>query len=204
MVQYISDVILSLKSKVAGMVANAAKWQNQQVNVEELEGYIVQLDKIQIDIDAAETALQQKREAGRKLTEVVLQKIKQVDSFAVGIHFNETTKLAEYGIESRKGKSSKAVPTKAIITSVTDEANGDGFVVTFQKLVDADHYEVEKGVSPGAGDKVLAPPFPFLKSTSKTVVNDTEVEKGRRYFYRVRGVNATGVGEWSEAVSRVQ
>ena len=33
---------------------------------------------------------------------------------------------------------------------------------------------------------------------------DDDVEKGTRYFYRFRGLNSNGSGEWSEPVSRVQ
>ena len=51
---------------------------------------------------------------------------------------------------------------------------------------------------------VLQPPYPFLKSTKKLLFVDDDVEAGVRYFYRVRGVNATGAGAWSEPVSRVQ
>jgi len=58
------------------------------------------------------------------------------------------------------------------------------------------------GGSPGT--TVLQPPYPFLKSTKKLVYVDDDVEAGVRYFYRVRAVNATGAGAWSEPVSAVQ
>jgi hypothetical protein len=45
---------------------------------------------------------------------------------------------------------------------------------------------------------VMAPPYSFLKSTSKITITDDHIEKGRRYFYRVRVVNARGCGEWSK------
>ena len=91
-----------------------------------------------------------------------------------------------------------------MITSIVDDSDGEGFVVTWLSVPEADHYEIEKGVAAAITDMVLAPPFPFLKSTSKITITDDDVEKGRRYFYRVRAVNAAGTGEWSEPVNRVQ
>jgi hypothetical protein len=186
------------------MKANAEKWQNQPITVVELEGYIKKLEDAEASIESTANALQQFREAGRNLVEEITVKVGQVDSFAEGIHALEQAKLMEYGIEGRKDKSSKPIPVKAVINSIADEPDGVGFIVTFLKLAGADHYEVEKGMAPNADDKVLAPPYPFLKSTSKTVVYDDDIVKGKRYFYRVRGINAAGSGAWSEPVSRVQ
>lgn len=199
-----SNVIQLLKKKLGGMKANADKWLNQPVTITAMEGYITQMEAAEAKIDNAAHALQQARDEGRNLAEEITVKIGQVDSLAEGIHALELVKLPEYGIEVRKGKTSKPVPFKAVIHSIADEPDGVGFIITFNKLTDADHYEVEKGVAANADDKTLAPPYPFLKSTSKTVVYDDDIAKGKRYFYRVRGINAAGAGAWSEPVSRVQ
>jgi len=169
-----------------------------------VEALIDELEKGQAKIDSATNALQQAREAAHALTDTINVKIKQIDSFAEGIHALEPSKLNEYGIETRKGKSVKAVPAKAMINGITDEPDGVGFIINFLKIAEADHYEIEKGVALNADDKVLSPPYPFLKSTTKTTIYDDDVAKGKRYFYRVRGINASGAGGWSEPVSRVQ
>jgi hypothetical protein len=204
MVKYISNLVIILKGKISGMKDNAEKWQSLPVTIVEMEGYVKKLEEAEARIDTAANELRQARAAGRNLAAEINLKAGQVDSLAEGIHALELVKLSEYGIGTRKGKSSKPVPGKAIISSIADEFNGAGFIVTFIKLAHADHYEVERGVAPNADDKVLETPFPFLKSTTKTIVNDDDVEKGKRYFYRVRGVNAAGHGAWSEPVSRVQ
>jgi hypothetical protein len=51
---------------------------------------------------------------------------------------------------------------------------------------------------------VMAPPYHFLKDTSKTTISYDDIEKGRRYFYRIRVVNARGCCEWSKPENRVQ
>lgn len=204
MIKYISDLIQLLKSRIAGMNANADKWTNQPVAKADLEDYVKQLETDQDEIDKAAAVLQQKREASRQLVENLTRKLKQVDNLAMGIHAEEAVKLGEYGITLRKEKSSRSVPGKAIISSITDDADGEGFVISLTKLNEAEHYEIEKGVATDNSSLVLAPPYPFLKTTTKLTFVDDDIIKGKRYFYRARGINATGPGEWSEPVSRVQ
>lgn len=204
MIKYIQTIINELKSRVAGMKANPEKWTNQEVTVTMVEGYIKSLEDQSAAIEAAESALQKARDAGRKLEESLQVKQKQIDNLAYGIHAAEPVKLSDYGLTVRKSAGSRPVPVKCMITSIVDDSDGVGFVVTWLSVPEADHYEIEKGVAAAITDMVLAPPFPFLKSTSKITITDDDVEKGRRYFYRVRAVNAAGSGEWSEAVNRVQ
>jgi Asp-tRNA(Asn)/Glu-tRNA(Gln) amidotransferase A subunit family amidase len=204
MIKYIQSIINEFKSRIAGMKANPEKWTNQEVTVTIVEGYIKDLEDQSETIEAAESALQKARDAGHKLEESLLVKLKQVDNLAYGIHATETVKLGDYGLSVRKAGSSKPVPGKCMISSIVDDADGEGFVVSWGTIAEADHYEIEKGVAAAITDMVLAPPYPFLKSTSKTTVTDDDIEKGRRYFFRVRAVNAAGSGEWSEPVNRVQ
>ncbi|HRH48838.1 MAG TPA: fibronectin type III domain-containing protein [Panacibacter sp.] len=51
---------------------------------------------------------------------------------------------------------------------------------------------------------VLQPPYSHYKTTKKLTFTDDDVKRGQRYFYRVRGLDRNGYGEWSEPVSRVQ
>lgn len=204
MVKYISDVIVELKSRKAGIQANSDKWGGLAVTADELDDYVKQLEAQSLKIDMAEATLQKEREAGRRMAETFTLKQKQVDSLAYGIHAEETIKLADYGLSTRKAATTKPVPAKGVITGITDDSDGIGFVVSWTALANADFYEIEKGIAPNTSDLVLQPPYPFLKTTTKTTLVDDAVEKGRRYFYRIRGVNATGTGEWSEPVNRVQ
>ena len=81
--------------------------------------------------------------------------------------------------------------------------DGDGFIIKVARLKDAYNYEFEKAVADNATD-IITTNFVYFKSSTKTKIIDDVVEKGKRYFYRYRGVNSKGVGEWSEAVSCVQ
>lgn len=51
---------------------------------------------------------------------------------------------------------------------------------------------------------ITIPAFTHLVTVRKTKYTDDDVAKGTRYFYRIRGINSKGAGEWSEPVSRVQ
>jgi hypothetical protein len=204
MVKYIQVIIDDLNDRIAGMKANPEKWTNQPVTVAELEADVASLEAQAAKIAAAEGALQKEREAGRKLVETFDQKVKQVDNLTFGIHATETTKLVDYKLSLRKSNSSKPIPSKGMMISIVDDVDGEGFVVTWGVIAGADHYEIERGIAPNITDLVLSPPYSFLKTTTKTVLNDDDVLKGKRYFYRIRAVNAAGTGEWSEPVNRVQ
>lgn len=205
MLKYVQTAISTLKSRVAGMKANATKWSKlDEVTVAELETDITALETQSGKVDLADTALQNEQSLLRKLTENLMQKVKKVDNFALGLHSEEPIKLNGYGISIRKTGNSKPVPSKVMITSIVDGIDGEGFEITWQKLSDATYYEIEKGVAANTGDMSQLPAFVLYKSTTKITVSDDEVEKGRRCFYRVRGVNPSGTGEWSEPVNKVQ
>lgn len=44
----------------------------------------------------------------------------------------------------------------------------------------------------------------IYKNSGKLKVIDNSIQKGVRYFYRIRGVNNKGTGAWSDTISRVQ
>jgi len=122
---------------------------------------------------------------------------------AIGFHSTSELKLSDYGIESRKTATAKEIPEKAVITSIIDDNDGEGFILTVTYITDADYYEWQKLIGTN-GEDLVNPPYPFFKTSKKTTFVDDDVPRGKRCFYRVRGVNATGVGEWSERVSKVQ
>jgi len=204
MIKYLEDLIQKFKSRIAGVDANPEKWVNQPITKTDLEKDLGQLETSQKNIDKAKNSLQKEREAGRQLVDTLIIKLNQVDKLAEGIHGQEMVKLNDYGIASRKEKTTRPIPSKGRIDYIADDSDGEGFVICLVKLADADHYEIQKGVAADNSTMVLSPPYPFFKTTKKITIVDDDVEKGKRYFYRVRGINNTGAGEWSEPVSRVQ
>lgn len=204
MLKYIQQAIGAIKQRVAGMKANEADWTTQKTKVADIEKMVTDLEAQGAKVDAAENALIKEREIARKLVDSCNAKLKNLDNLIYGIHGEETVKLADYGLGLRKPASLKPVPGKVVITSIRDDDDGEGFVVTWNSVDDASRYEIEKGVAPDTSTIVLAPPYPFLKSTTKTTLTDDDVVKGRRYFYRVRALNSSGAGEWSEPVYKVQ
>ncbi|HEX3009574.1 MAG TPA: fibronectin type III domain-containing protein [Bacteroidales bacterium] len=149
-------------------------------------------------------ALTKERETARKLVDSYNVKLKNLENLIYGIHGEEPVKLADYALSLRRPSVTKPVPGKVMITSIRDDEDGEGFIVTWNSVDGANRYEIEKGVAPETSTVVLAPPYPFLKSTTKITLTDDDVVKGRRYFYRVRALNSSGAGEWSEPVYKVQ
>jgi hypothetical protein len=96
------------------------------------------------------------------------------------------------------------VPEKGVIRNVSDDFDGEGFIVEWEKLAKTDSYEIERGIAANAADVNTIPAFTHLVTVRKTKYTDDDVAKGTRYFYRIRGINSKGAGEWSEPVSRVQ
>jgi len=206
MTKYITDLIDTLKERKAGIKKNLVLWKDLPVTEKIVEDAVKELQTIDDEITDLIDALQQKRMQARTLVKAKeTGLLAQTDSLAIGLHTADPTKLNEYGIKLRKPAEAKPLPAKSVIDSITDDDDGEGFVITIVSQGEIpDFFEIEKGMAPNADDKVLAPPYPFYKATKKLTITDDDVLKGKRYFYRVRAVNATGAGEWSEAVSRVQ
>lgn len=199
--QDIKEELTALKK---GMVGNAAIWAGQPVTAAQVQTAIDAIDAKNDEMDAAEVLLQQKRTEGRKLVEQYSPMAKLVSTLATGLHTTSPEKLGEYGIALPKAATTVPVPAKAVIASLTDDVDGEGFIITIQPLANADTFEVEKGVTAAADVTTLATPFSFYKNSKKLSFVDDDVLRGKRYFYRVRAFNRNGYGEWSEPVSRVQ
>ena len=204
MVLYVQKIINIINSRIAGMKANPQKWANQEVTALELEEEVTALSTQSAKMDTAENALQNEQAVTRSMVDALAAKQKKVDNLAIGLHSEEPLKLSNYGIPLRKTNTVKPVPSKVMVTTITDDEDGDGFVITWQKVAGAVRYEIERGVSTNTGDLSVIPPFALFKSTSTISVKDEDIQKGIRYFYRVRALNAAGAGEWSAPVHRVQ
>jgi fibronectin type 3 domain-containing protein len=204
MVKYMQEIKDELTDLKKGMVGNTAIWAGQPVTAAQVQAAIDAITAKSDEMDAAEVLLQQKRAEGRNLVEQYSPMVKQVTTLATGLHTTSPEKLGEYGIDLPKTATTIPVPAKAVIASLTDDVDGEGFIITIQPLANADTFEVEKGMTAAADITTLATPFTYFKTSKKLSFVDDDVLRGKRYFYRVRGLNRNGYGEWSEPVSRVQ
>ena len=204
MTKYIQDLADELKGLKKGMAANAAKWTGLPVTEANLQTAIDALLQKDDAIDSADTALKQVRAEGRNLVQQYAPLAAQVENLAAGLHQTEPQKLGDYGIQARKDATTIPIPSKAIIASIADDTDGIGFTVTIQPLANVDTFDIERGIAASADATALATPFEHWGSSKKLSFTDDDVVRGKRYFYRVRGFNRNGYGEWSEPVSRVQ
>jgi hypothetical protein len=205
---YLQKVINRLKAQKVGIVGNAASWVGQPDTPATHQGHIDALELIDAEIDALETQLTQKRQAARLLTDQKNAIADATELRVKGIHAATPPKWLDYGIadptSDAAARGTRDVPSKGIIKSVMDDYDGIGFIIDGQSLTDTDTYEFERGVAINATDVNTIPALHHFKISRKVKLTDDDVEKGKRYFYRYRGINSRGAGEWSEPVSRVQ
>jgi hypothetical protein len=205
---YLEKVINRLKAQKAGIVTNTASWTGQPDTPATHQAHIDALELIDADIKLLENQLSQKRAAAKLLAEQKNTVADATELRVKGIHATNTAKWVDYGIEDPAAilaaRANRPVPAKGIIKNVMDDYDGIGFIVEGQTLTDADTYEFEKGIAANATDVNTIPAFTHLKTSRKVSLVDDDVAKGQRCFYRYRGINSKGAGEWSEPVSRVQ
>lgn len=205
---YLQKVINRLKAQKAGIVANAASWTGQPDTPSTHQAHIDAVELVDAEIKTLETQLGQKREAAKLLADQKDTVAEATERRMKGIHASNTSKWMEYGVSDPAAtvaaRASRPVPTKGIVKKVVDDYDGIGFIVEGQALTDADTYEFQKGIAANATDVNTIPAFTHLKTSRKVSLVDDDVEKGQRCFYRYRGINNKGAGEWSEPVSRVQ
>ena len=195
--QAVYDRVTALKN---GIVANLTAWAGQPDTPATLEALLQRLRDKDAEIKALEVLLHDKRDEARTLAAEINASADQTERRAGGIHAADTKRLADYNIPvpgaSTANRQAAQVPQKAVLRKIADDDDGQGFIVRFDKLDDAKHYEVERAEGDG--------PMVFLRTTTKTKFTDDDVKPNVRYHYRVRGVNARGAGEWSEPVSAIQ
>ena len=204
MIKYIRTLVDELKALKKGMTTHATIWNGMAVTEKQLQDAIDELEKQESDIEDAETLLIQQRTAGRNLVEKHMLLASQATNLALGLHPTDSKELLDYNIQPRKDSGKVPVPEKAVIASIEDDVDGEGFIINIQKLDYADVFDVEKGSGDNADSMVYTGKFTHLKNSKKISFVDDDVKRGVRYFYRVRGFNRNGYGEWSEPVSRVQ
>jgi hypothetical protein len=195
------DVLAGLKT---GIQRNLAKWSGQPDSPATVQSDIDEILTIHGELEMLKSQLKQKQQQARALNSRLKIKAGQTAARAAGIHADEFQKLAEYNLARSSKGAKRPVPRKAIIKIIDRDDDGIGFKLKVQRLEHVDYFEWQKGIVPGNVAGVLQPPYPFWRSSGKQNVVDNDVEAGQRCFYRVRGVNSTGPGEWSEPVNGVQ
>ncbi len=204
MLKYIQKVVDRLSGHKTGITNNLEKWEGQPDSPDTVQADIKELEDKDLEIENAKDKLQQLRGEAHELSKTKDKKADATEKRAIAIHADDPDKLNEYDIELRKEGETVPVPGKAHIESVEDDVDGEGFIIKIAQLADADTFEVQRGVADDPSVKTLEPPYPFLKTTRKLKFTDDDVDSGKRYFYRTRGTNHSGEGEWSEPVSAVQ
>ncbi len=200
----IQDLISELKDLKKGLHTHNTQWAGLPVTETMLDTAIAALQAKGDAIDSAKALVSQTQLDGRNAIEQYTGLATQTTTLAEGLHANEQGKLADYNLDIAVNRKAKTIPTKAMIESIVDDYDGIGFILKMQSLAETDGFEIEKSNGVDSTTLVLAPPYTHLKNITKLAYTDDEVEKGKRYFYRVRGYNRRGYGEWSEPVSRVQ
>ena len=202
--KYIQEVFDRLKDLKAGIVKHATQWQGMPDTPEIVQEEMQELADADALIEDLQNDLRKAQKNARKLAESKDKRADVIQTRATGIHAEEEGKLIDYGIEPAAERQAKPVPSKVVIDSVTDDVDGEGFILQIQREVNSDFYEIEIGETT-ADVQSLAPPFPTVRTTKRTKYVFDDVRPGYRYYFRVRGANASGRGEWSEvAISGVQ
>ena len=201
-IQELRNRFIALKS---GINLNTARWVGQPVQEADVDTMIATLTADDAAIDVALDQVQQLRNAGRASVQSLTLRANQIENLAIGIHASDPALLNEYDIKLRAPGQAKPAPAKAVVKSINDDTDGMGFILQRDPLENADNYEWQRAKAPVATANTIDPAlFVHHKTTKKVKFVDDDVLPGERYFYRVRGFNATGNGAWSEPVSRVQ
>jgi hypothetical protein len=206
---YVEAIISRLKAINTGIAGNAASWTGQPDTPATTQAHIDALEAADAEIVALENQMAQKRAALKALTQTKSGVADTIELRVKGIHAATPAKWIEYGLidptsNVAQQRNTRDVSAKGIIKTVIDDYDGVGFIIEWEKLKDAETYEIERGIAANASDVNMIPVFNHLVTIRKVKYTDDDVEKGKRYFYRIRGINARGAGEWSEPVSKVQ
>ena len=202
--KYISDTVNRLSKEKDGMDKNAALWQNQPITSAAAGAAIDGLNAKQKALDEKNLELATLQKEAHALSADGEDLADRIEALAVGLEGNNPDRLMLYGIKLRKPVVRKSAPSAMPLASLADDTDGVGFIVSTQADPDADMYEWQKGNGSDPARTDIIPEMKLFKTTVKLSFVDDDVPKGVRVFYKVRAVNAAGVGPWSEPVSRVQ
>ena len=202
---YVDHQIEHLKMKKAGIVANTEDWKDTDVTAVSVQTEIDVLELVKKTVLDNEVVLHNSRLAARKAAETGKLEDDLLVLKVKGLYAANTEKWAEYGVDAHDAITAKkeAVPAKGMIKSIEDGPDAEGFIIQAKAIQLVDVYEWQKGVG-SVADANIIPVFVHLITNKKCKLIDDDVQKGIRYFYRYRGYNAHGFGEWSESVNKIQ
>jgi hypothetical protein len=204
MIKYLANTANRLKSIQSGMTADAAAWEDQTETPATLQVKIDALIAKEKEIEALKEQLAIKQAEAHRLSGDCEDYADRVEALVVGVVGKSIENLTAYGIELRKTGAKKPAPSKKLLLTLKDDTDGIGFIVSVEPDSNADHYEWLKGMSDDPTKTDVIPELKFFQITTKAMFVDDDVPKGVRVFYRVRAINNSGQGPWSEAGSRVQ
>ncbi len=204
MVKYLSDSISRLKELLNGMLKNPEIWTKPDETPEAVQSKITGLEVVSKTLEDAQENLTLTQVNARRAQADAAKFADDLENSAIAYHKSDQVKLSVYGIELRKPRTKRTSPTSTIYAKLQDDTDGQGFIVSTIADPNADQYEWQKGMAADASKTDVIPDMKLFKSTTKLTFVDDDVQKGVRYFYRVRAINTAGEGPWSEAVSRVQ
>ena len=199
--QKVKDELTGLKTGVSG---HATEWTGQAETPATIQADIAALDTMDAEYAALKNQLFLKGKAGRLLQKNTQLVCDTIVAKAIGFHKAHPDELNSYGIKVPQPKEKRPVPSAVLVPVIKDEDDGIGFMVSTQVDPDAEVYEWERGIGANPADTETIPKMLLYQHTIKTNFIDEEVDKGVRYFYRVRATNANGDGPWSTIQSKVQ
>ncbi len=187
-----------------GLTTNQTKWTGQAETPLTIQAIITAIDGKEAELNALEYQLTIKLGECRDLKKSSQLVIDTITSKAIGFHKEHPAELQSYGIPVPTPREKKPVPSAHLVPYLKDDDDGVGYKVSTQVDPNCDVYEWERGIATDPSDVNTVPTMAFYKQTTKTNFLDDNVDKGVRYFYRVRATNATGNGPWSATANRIQ
>lgn len=124
------------------------------------------------------------------------KKVAIIDNLAYGLHYDDTSQLLNYGISLKRNATPKAIPSKGVIKNITDDYDGEGYILDRETITEADYYEWQKAKGDDAAvTNIDESKFIHFKVTRLKAFVDYEIKKGIRFFYRFRGFNSSSNGD---------
>jgi hypothetical protein len=204
MIKYLSELSDRLKALNNGMLKNPNTWANHEITAEIVQQKIDELTDKEGEIEGLKESIAIAQTSARTPQVADEKFVEKLENFVFAYYTETPEKLIEYDLTARKEAKPKPAITRKLTITIQDDTDGEGFILTTQVDTDAEMYEWYKGISTDPTKTDVIPPMTLLKTTKKITFVDDDVIKGQRVFYKVRAVNSTSEGPWSEPVSRVQ
>ena len=143
---YLSLTIARLDAFKNGMLANPGDWTGQPVQVLDITGSEGVLKTAATGIDTISASLKEANHTASSDNAASIKLLTQAENLAYGIYADNPVKLVEYGLTPKKPREKVPPPTSTLAITITDDTDGEGFVLTIAaKDPVADSYEWKKG-----------------------------------------------------------